>query len=224
MILTLQSKTHLHGNVWRFCFIPDQPVAWLAGQFMRLEIPHSTPDAAGSTRWFTISGAPYERAITITTRLTHSSFKQALGALAFGDKATMVEAPAGDFIWRQDSAEHLFVAQGIGITPFYAIIKDRIHLSIPVHATLVYASRTTEPAIYQSELNAWAKRDQTLKIQPFAGTLTAPQLIVLMPDFAQRYVYVSGPKSFLSLCISPHQLPLSHLKQDNFPGYAATNY
>ena len=136
----------------------------------------------------------------------------------------MVGAPAGDFIWRLDPVEHLFVAQGIGITPFYAIIKDRIQLSIPVHATLVYASRTAEPAIYQSELDAWAKQDRTLKIQSFAGTLTAPQLIILIPDFARRYVYVSGPKSFLSLCIPPHQLPLSRLKQDNFPGYSATNY
>lgn len=224
MELILAEKIHLQDSVWRFSFTPVRHVSWIAGQFIKLEVPHASPDVAGESRWFTISAAPYEATLTITTRITTSSFKLALAELKPGDFATMTAAPAGDFIWREASTKHLFVAQGIGITPFYAIIKDQIYQSKPVNATLISANQPASDAIYGQQLEAWSRADSTFCIKYYVGTLTAAKLIELMPDFARSYVYVSGPKSFVSLCISPNTLPLNHLKQDNFPGYGAASY
>jgi ferredoxin-NADP reductase len=222
--LTLVQKKHLADNVWRFEFAPDRPLAWIAGQFIRLELPHSAPDGAGTTRWFTISGAPHEGQLTVTTRMSRSSFKQALSRLEPGQAAQMIEEPAGDFIWRDTTSGHVFAAQGIGITPFYAIIKDRVYRGLPLKSTLIYGHQPGSSLVYGSELENMAQLDPTLKIIPFEGTLTPAHVTAHFPDLGGRYVYVSGPKSFLSLCLPPHNLPISRLKQENFPGYGAGGY
>lgn len=222
--LTLISKHHRGDTVWSFQFKPAAPLVWTAGQFIRVALPHAEPDAKGTTRWFTIAAAPHEHDITITTRITGSSFKQALSRLEPGQSLELIEAPAGDFIWRESTHPHIFAAQGIGITPFYAIIKDRRHHGLPVNATLVYGHQPDAALIFQPELDAWATEDPSLHIMYEAGTLSAERTAQLAGDLNGRYIYVSGPKSFVSLALPPYSLPLSHLKQDNFPGYAARNY
>jgi len=223
-MLTLESKIHRVDNVWSFRFQPEHPMLWLAGQFMRVELPHADVDAAGASRWFTIAAAPHEAVPTITTRLTNSTFKQALANLRIGDHLRLLESPAGNFVWRPSDRPRLFAAQGIGITPFYAIIKDRRHHGLPTEAVLVYAHRPGTGAVFDDELQAWAESDPTLTIIHHAGLLSPEQLVRYVPDYAQRTLYVSGPKSFIRLCMPPHRLPPRQLKQDNFPGYAAANY
>lgn len=224
MQLTLLHKYEIAAGVWSFTFSPDQPLVWQAGQFVRVSIPHSQPDAKGTTRWFTISAAPYEADITITTRLTGSSFKRTLAELPIGSRIHLAEQPAGDFIWHQAEQPHIFAAQGIGITPYYAIIKDRMHRGLPVQATLIYGSQPDTEIIYQSELAQWAAADPTLKVIHESGTLTPARTAELAGDLSGRYIYVSGPKSFIGLALPPHNVPLNRLKQDNFPGYAAIKY
>jgi ferredoxin-NADP reductase len=224
MKLVLDHKTHLADNAWQFRFKPEQPVNWTAGQFIRVGLKHAEPDAAGTTRWFTIAAAPYEGRVTISTRLTDSSFKQALNRVPAGGSIDLVEMPAGDFVWRPAPQPHVFAAQGIGITPFYAIMKDRSHHGQPIFATLIYGHQPGSAVLFEDEINTWASQDPTLQVKLVPETLKPAHIAELAPDFQHRLVYVSGPKSFVSLCMPPHNLPLAQLKQDNFPGYAATAY
>jgi ferredoxin-NADP reductase len=224
MILTLDAKASRGDNVWTFRLVPAQPISWIAGQFIKIGLPHSAPDAAGTSRQFTIAAAPYEQAISITTRITGTTFKQALAALSIGQPVNLLDTPAGDFIWREAATPHIFVAQGIGITPFYAIIKDRRHQDLPLQAHLMYASRPGSEILYKSELEAWASADPTLHVTFQTHPVTPDTLAEKFPDLAKRFVYVSGPKPLIALCMPPYNLPPSRLKQDNFPGYAAGDY
>ncbi len=97
--MKLKEKENLIDNAWAFRFKPSQPLAWTAGQFIRVELPHDDPDDEGIKRWFTISSAPYEGIVQITTRVTDSTFKQALAALPVGGGLHLIEEPDGDFIW-----------------------------------------------------------------------------------------------------------------------------
>jgi ferredoxin-NADP reductase len=76
--LILKEKENLVDNIWAFRFEPSAPLDWSAGQYIRVDLPHDKPDAEGTKRWFTISSAPYEQIVQITTRITQSAFKQAL--------------------------------------------------------------------------------------------------------------------------------------------------
>jgi ferredoxin-NADP reductase len=227
MVLTLIDKKHLIDNVWRFRFKPDGPFTWTAGQYVRVELPHDSPDAEGTKRWFTNSAAPYEGIMQMTTRLSDSTFKQALAKLEPGDALQLIEPPEGDFVWQDSDLPIVFVAGGIGVTPFHSILKQRVHDQQPLNATLVYGSRTPDVA-FKDELAEWQAADPRLKIHYVVGApLTAESLTRLLPDINRSLVYVSGPDPMvqaLSKDLMAHGLPEAQLKQDKFLNYDQTNY
>lgn len=227
MLLVLTEKEHLVDNIWAFRFRPEEPLKWTAGQYVRVELPHENPDAEGTKRWFTNSAAPYEGIMQITTRVSKSTFKQALSKLEPGNELRLIENPEGDFTWRDSDRPKVFVAGGIGITPFRSILKQRAHDGEPLKVTLVYGSRTSDVP-FKDELARWQSADSRLKVQYVVGApLTAESLANVVPDLNGSLVYVSGPKPMvqaLSSDLAKHGLPEAQLMRDEFPNYDQTNY
>lgn len=227
MALTLIEKEHLIDNIWAFRFKPNGPFNWTAGQYVRVELPHDQPDGEGTKRWFTNSAAPYEGIMQITTRLTHSTFKQALSRLEPGDALELIENPEGDFIWQDSALPIVFVAGGIGITPFRSILKQRAHDNQPLKLTLIYGGRTPDLP-FKDELGQWQSTHPELSVQYVIGEpLTADSLATLLPQLNQSLVYVSGPEPMvkvLSEGLKNHGVPEAQLKLDFFPNYTEANY
>jgi len=228
MTLTLFEKEHLVDNVWAFRFKSSEPLTWVAGQYVRVELPHENPDEEGARRWFTNSAAPYEGILQITTRVTDSTFKQTLFQLELGStNVQLVEAPEGDFVLQNSELPIVFVAGGIGVTPFRSIIKQRIHDAQPVNVSLVYGSRTPEVP-FKNELTEWMAADPTLKVYYVSGNpLTAESLAREVPTLNSSLVYLSGPEPMVEALgddLKSHGLPEAQLKQDFFPNYDENNY
>src|SRR5687768_17266618 len=135
--LVLTEKEHLVDDIWAFRFMPNEPQHWIAGQYMSVELPHEHADGKGTKRWFTISSAPFEGVMEITTRLTDSSFKRALSALPIGGHLELLDQPHGDFIWQDADRPLLFVAGGIGITAFRSILRQRAYERLPLNVELI---------------------------------------------------------------------------------------
>jgi ferredoxin-NADP reductase len=223
MLLYLLSQVHITGNVWAYDFKPARPLAWIAGQFIKIEVTHDNPDDIGTKRFFTIAAAPHEGVIRVATRLTDSTFKQALHGLPIGGSARLVDQPAGDFIWRDWPVPHVFVAQGIGITPFVAILTDRLHRGLSVPARLYFANRAGD-APYLTQLEAIAATHPEFSVHISTEPFTPSRLAETVPNLASATVYVSGPGSFFRLLGPPVSLPGGQLKQDIFPNYPASTY
>jgi len=227
VILTLFEKEHLVDNIWAFRFQPSEPLEWTAGQYVRVELSHDDPDEEGTKRWFTNSAAPYEGIMQITTRVSQSTFKQALSRMEPGDALQLIEKPEGDFTWQDDTLPMVFVAGGIGITPFHSILKQRAHDNLPLNVTLVYGGRTAELP-FKNELEEWQALDESLKVRYSIGEpLTAEVLAKTVAGLNDSLVYVSGPEPMvqaLSQDLTAHGLPESQLKRDEFPNYDRTNY
>lgn len=227
MILTLINKEHLVDNVWAFRFQPSEPLVWTAGQYVRVELLHENPDEEGTKRWFTNSAAPYEGIMQITTRVTESTFKQALSKLEIGDELQLIENPEGDFIWQDSDLPIIFVAGGIGVTPFHSILKQRMHDHLSPNVTLIYASRT-EDVPFKEELFQWSSISPELKVRYIVGEpLTAEKLAELEPGLNQSLVYLSGPELMVHALgddLMAHGLPKAQFKHDGFPNYNEQNY
>ena len=168
MQLTLVNKKSVAENVDVFLFQPDLELDWKAGQFMRYIINDPTPDDRRTYRFFSISSAPFEKHLMLTTKFVPgdgSTFKKDLLNLKVGDS---IEAtgPGGDFILEDPSKSYVFIAGGIGITPFRAIIMDLDHKNLPVNITLMYANRNTD-FIFKSELESVQSRHPEFKIEYF---------------------------------------------------------
>ncbi|QQG50777.1 MAG: YHS domain-containing protein [Candidatus Saccharibacteria bacterium] len=225
--LTLKEKEHLVDNIWAFRFVSDRPLSWIPGQFIRVEIPHDSPDSEGTKRWFTISSTPSDGFLQITTRVTGTTFKQALAAITVSEKVRLIERPDGDFIWQESENPLVFVAGGIGITPFYSMIKARIGSGQSVSATLIYNGRTDDLP-FKAEFDEASKRHSEFSVRYVIGEqLNVEKLRELVPDFMMSQIYISGPEPMveaLGRALMDEGLSESDLHQDFFPHYTENTY
>lgn len=119
-------KVHIGGNLYSFYFKKPDFFRFIPGQYIQLSVNDQSPDDRGINRWFSLYSAPSEKDLVITTRmLDHpSTFKRKLFNLSPGDEVTMAPAQ-GDFVLpKNKSLKLVFIAVGIGITPFRSILKS----------------------------------------------------------------------------------------------------
>ena len=157
----------------------ERPGDWSyrAGQSVDMTLldPPET-DAEGNTRTFTISSAPRENAITITTRLRDTAFKRVLQQVPLGTEV-QVEGPFGDFRLHRAARPAVLLAGGIGITPFRSILVETIGGgSLPYRVVLFHANRTPEEAAFADELRALAEADPNLTFVPTMTAIAASTL------------------------------------------------
>jgi ferredoxin-NADP reductase len=223
--LKLTARKAESPGVESFIFKPEKPLVWKAGQFLHYVLNHAPTDDRGSDRWFTIASAPCERHVILTTRFTSergSTFKKSLKALKPGD-AIEISDLDGDFIVSDARKEYIFIAGGIGITPFRSILKQAEHEKKSLRVTLLYANRK-HVAAYKKEFDAMAKRNAKLKIHYLFHPRRIDEQTIkeFVPDLSTPFFYVSGPEPMVeSIGKMLQQIGVSkdRIKQDWFPGY-----
>lgn len=168
MKLTLIEKRDESSGTKSFFFQPETEVKWIAGQYYYFTLPElKYPDERGSTRHFTISSSPTEGMnLRITTRVRQESgYKKTLDELPIG--ATLEgEGPNGTFILDETSTvPNIFIAGGIGITPFRSIIKNAIDKNSQTPICLIYSNSHTEEITFRKDLEEWSTIHPNLKIE-----------------------------------------------------------
>ncbi len=124
MIFTFLKKNKEADGVNTYIFKPETGFKWIAGQYLIYNLAHKKEDKRGKMRFFTISASPFQKYPSITTRInkkTGSSFKKALNQLKTGDEIN-AKGPDGDFFINDYKKKYIFIAGGIGITPFHSIL------------------------------------------------------------------------------------------------------
>ena len=225
MKLILAAKRSETEGVTSFMFTGDTQIKLQAVQFLHYTLPHPDADERGITRYFTIASAPFEGQVLLTTRFASkrsSTFKHALRQLPLG-AAVEVGEPDGDFVIGDPSDRHVFIAGGIGITPFRAILLDLDHREVPINATLLYANRTPD-SVYKAEMDRLAGRHPGLAIRYLVSPERVSQASIraVAPDLATPTFHVSGPEPFVESVgsmLSGLGVPDAHVKRDYFPGY-----
>jgi ferredoxin-NADP reductase len=214
-------------DIVSFIFEPEQPVSWQPGQYFHYVLPHPNADDRGTERWFTCSAAPTEGHVMISTRLAAdhgSSFKQALRQMQPGDTIE-ADGPEGDFTISDFDRNYIFVAGGIGITPFRSVLVEASRRSEAVKATLLYANRSTDIP-FSEELEQIAAGMPSLHIE----YILQPNRINL--DLLKQHieavdnplVYLSGPEPMVkgfAAELTEAGYSKDIVKLDDFPGYEA---
>lgn len=226
MKLQFVSKIKETADVTSFIFQYPEGSSYTAGQFFHYVLHHRPTDDRGSDRFFTNAAAPFEKQVRITTRETKdtgSTFKKKLFSLVEG-KSIEVSNISGDFTLTDLNKEYIFLAGGIGITPFRSILVQLAHEGTMPNITLVYANRDKESIVYKEELEDLANKFPALQIQYIFSPVHIDENKIreLIPDFARKIFYVSGPEPMvdaLGESLKAMGLPEENLKQDWFPGY-----
>ena len=158
MKFTLRTTKQEASDIFSFIFTPARPLRWKAGQYLRYILDHPKQDDRGVERYFSIASAPHEKQVMLTTRFASkgSLFKKALKKFKPGD-VIEVREKGGDFILDHRRKMFVFIAGGIGITPFRAILLDMDRNRKPLNVQLLYANRNDDFP-YRNELDTLKER------------------------------------------------------------------
>ncbi len=230
MYLKLIEKKQEVPGVTTFIWEPDPtdtPYEFVPGQYAHYVLHHLPTDDRGSDRWFTIAAAPYEKHLQTTTRFTDekgSSFKKHLKALEVG-KWIEISVIEGDFTLNDPEKDYVFIAGGIGITPYRSIILQLTHDKKPINITLLYANRD-ENIVFKQELEQIAKDNPNFKIHYILSPehIDETRVKELIPDISKPIFYVSGPEPMVKALVDMLKkmgIDEDHVKQDEFPNYEA---
>ena len=226
MQLKFKEVIPLEGDVKTFVFSPPDRVSWTPGQFIHFTLPHKDPDQRGDERWFTLSGAPFEGDVRITTRINSeysSSFKKALLEMAPGD-AIEADLPEGDFTVDDPSREYVFVAGGIGITPYHSILKQLDHDGKRIKAQLLYANRDKAAVAFMKDLESYKEKNPDLTVTYFYADhlIDEDALRAAGAKMREPIYFVSGPEPMVEAfktTLEKIGVDADHSKFDYFPGY-----
>lgn len=128
-----------------FTFKPGQAVDLI------LTGPHAAAGADGR-HTFSLVCAPYEDELIVATRMRDSVFKNALKALPTGSNVE-IEGPAGSLtLHNKRERPALFIAGGIGITPFMSMLRQAARDRLAQDLVLLYANRRPEDSAFLAEL------------------------------------------------------------------------
>ena len=109
-------------------------------------------DAEGSTRTFSIASPPFANELVFTTRMRDTAFKRSLKKIALATEAQISHA-AGSFTLHMNRAKPaVFLAGGIGITPFHSIVRQADRDRLEQKLYLFYSNRRPEDAAFLDTL------------------------------------------------------------------------
>lgn len=195
------------------------------GQYLDIELPIRDEDRRGATRAFTIASSPTEDFLMITSTKGISDFKRYFQNLRPKDKIESSH-PAGTFIL-DETEPAIFIAGGVGITPFRSMIKYAVDNSLKTSITLIY-SNSNENFLFKCELDEWQNRLPNLKIiyvvTSKEGKLDHQKLETLNSKFIihNSIFYLAGPPKMVNefekilLEIGVDEV---NIRYDRFDGY-----
>lgn len=184
------------GDLVDLRFVAEPDLAHRPGQWVELSLPHRA-DLRGERRVFSVASPPGSPEVRLGIRAASpiSSFKQHLLDMAPGDTVA-VTRQGGDFT-PKPGMPRLFVAAGIGVTPFLS------HLAAGDDDTvLVLLVRDGDPVPFAAALaqaharvivvTPTAPDDVPAEWEHEPGRIDGDRLRALVPDVAERQVLVSG--------------------------------
>lgn len=235
--LKLLKKERIAKNTVSFFFQRPKLIDFIPGQFCRLTLNIPDPGERGSSRFFSIASSPTEKDyLMIATNSDHTPFKKSLFSLP-PKTAVQITAPYGSFILRpEESNPHIFLAGGIGITPFRSMIRYASDLSLSLPITLFSSFSLVEDIIFKKEFEQIEKKHSWFK---FVQTITQPQNSKLAwegtigridQQFIRKYVtnlpsslfYIAGPPAMVDAMtdiVKSLGVDESHIRKEKFTGY-----
>ncbi len=245
-VLILKEKILLARDTYEFVFIKSGNIKFLPGQYMEWTLPHINVDKRGVKRSFTIASSynvtdndytesEVKLGVKFVPDNTGSSFKKRLLAMNSGEVIYAVH-PTGDFLMPEDKTKRVvWIAGGIGITPYISMIRDLLDKNEKRDITLFYANKQSVDIAYIDLLD---RAISTIGLRVIyilddldsspsekvceCGFIDESMLSRHITDITDRVYYISGPhmmvenyKSMLRKC----GVRSSNIITDYFPGF-----
>jgi ferredoxin-NADP reductase len=232
LTLSLKEIEKISDDSYDFIFTPDQKMSYRPGQYMEWTLGHPYPDNRGIRRYFTLSSSPTERELRLGVKFyeNSSSFKRKLSSMNIGDKI-IASGLAGDFVLPKNKKKKLvFIAGGIGITPFRSMIKYLIDKQEKRDIILFYSNKNATDIVYEEIFNEaynvlGIKTVYVItnpKSSGYSGSMNDRIIMSEVPDYKEREFYISGPRGMVTgfgELLQSIGVKGNNIKTDFFPGF-----
>ena len=184
-----------------------------SGQYVDMTLINpSETDSEGAVRTFSIASAPYENELLVATRMRETAFKRVLRVLPLRSELKF-EGPMGSFILHKSPAKAaVFLAGGIGITPFLSMLRQAAKEKALHLIYLFYSNRRPEDAAFLRDLEDLAKANANFVFVPSMsemeksgaawqgeqGFINREMLTKYLPDLHGPIYYIAGPPAMVA--------------------------
>lgn len=232
LLLRLIGRRKEASGVMSYLFASSSKLNYKAGQYLEWTLPGVGVDARGNRRYLTLSSAPSEPHLMFTVKLPPkpSKFKLVLNNMKDGQQIVATRL-AGDFVLPDEAHKKLvFIAGGVGITPFRSIIKQLIVEKESRDILLFYFVNHSGDIAFSSLFKVAVKngvRTQYLttsgKEKGYLHSYFDEKIInSFIPDYKQRTFYISGSQGFVAAArqtLLSKGISAGNITTDYFPGY-----
>ncbi len=224
-VMTLKGRNEVGTDTYEYHFTPNHPIVHKAGQYLEWTLPH-TADKRGIRRYFTIASAPGGEEVSFAVRHLEkqSSWKRELRSLKAGTTLYATQR-AGDFTLKKNAKRHVFIAGGIGITPFVSMIREA---GAPIDATLFYCNKTAGDIAFKELVEGGVRtvhvlENPTSDFPHETGFITEDILKKHVAGWKDATYYISGPPGLVGAyekLLARIGIPRRRIIVDYFPGLA----
>jgi ferredoxin-NADP reductase len=209
----LQAREEIAEQTMAFHFERPAGFEFKAGQAIDVLLtnPPET-DSEGDARTFSIASAPFENELLVATRMRDTAFKRSLSRLPLGT-AVRIDGPSGSFTLHKNSAKPgVFLAGGIGITPFLSILAQADQDRLPHKLYLFYSNRRPEDAAFLDRLQGLQQTNPNFRLiatmtevsrsqkqwQGETGFINREMLSRHLKNLQGPIYYVAGPPAMVA--------------------------
>lgn len=146
-----------------------------------------------------------------------------------GDKVEIADI-SGGFNWIDIPSDRpLFLSGGSGITPVMSMLQYITDVTLPTEAVFIHFARSPKDVIFRDQLEFLAKRFANVTVHMVVGTadeegfrgetgrITSELIRRLVPDHADREVFMCGPEGFMKAARAvAAEIPFAALHQESF--------
>lgn len=174
-------------------------VSFLPGQFIFISIESEI--ANREQHPFTISSAPADRTLRLSIK-NLGDYTSGIGSVASGTKVK-IEGPYGRFCPSYYSGKaQLWIAGGIGITPFLSMVRSIEKYPTNSRIDLYYCTRDTGEAVFLPELMAISEKNKNLNVISFCsmkkGRINAGFIEASSKDLKEKEIFICGPATMMA--------------------------
>jgi ferredoxin-NADP reductase len=233
----LKGKEDLADGTMGFHFAKPEGFQFKPGQYIDLTLinPAET-DAEGNIRSFSIASAPEDSDLLVATRMRDTAFKRVLRAAPL-ELEVSLEGPMGSFTLHNNPAKPaVFLAGGIGITPFSSIVRHAARAELRHQLYLFYSNRRPEDAPFMNILNELGKANPNFRFIPSmtemsksgqtwngeVGLIDRDMLTRHLPSLQGPIYYAAGPPAMVTAMrkmLTAAGVDEDDIRTEEFAGY-----
>jgi ferredoxin-NADP reductase len=186
--LTYLGKREEYSEVRTFMFTSDEPLIYPAGSYAHVRL-FGMPEGEKAVREFSFASAPTDEEIWFgIDNASHSPYQERLLSLQPKEKIGLFKIKSHMTWPPKEATEAVFIAGGIGITPFRAMLRDKAKRELPLVTTLLHVGR--ESFLYQEEMQSLTNYSMIARAD------VSNTLIACAKAHQGAHFYVAGSPAF----------------------------